>query len=482
MKFFVHDLDIFKNEKVAGLAQQSLQRYDSTLSLLRYNNHIRYLTDIKKVFIAFQCTNCDRFICRSPNLNRHITCCEDKIKNIYWKSFYRLKETIFDEIKYFEIPIARDKFHITKFSVSDFESNCVKSERLKSTDTTTWVGKCEPISVSISSNLNDEPTFSCDPVSKVLVSNFIYSLETLAKKSKSETNLKILNIETAIKNKLDRNMFTLNQRGQCFFNTSFRYEDDCIEDTDDDDEENAWTQFLSMQKNQLFDLRKPCERYVNTLPVFGYNSAKYDLDLIKTYSLPIFVSEKQIEPTVIKEAKIFISVNFGNLQFLDIMNFLGGATSLDSFLKAYKTTEKKEFFHMNSLTVQIKIKELIASFPRLFFGKLRNYNALENVYKDYKYRLNTGLTQDETLKKNWICKRYHQLGQKITATCKNCGAVTTCRLSDILLGGTTKNAVRTLEAMTKMIQFYHNKGSDMLKIGFTLWNLVFICLHKLTKA
>ena len=45
-----------------------------------------------------------------------------------------------------------------------------------------------------------------------------------------------------------------------------------------------------------------------------------------------------------KKAKQYISFEFGILQFFDIMNFLGGATSLDFFLKAYKTSEMKRFF------------------------------------------------------------------------------------------------------------------------------------------
>ena len=34
---------------------------------------------------------------------------------------------------------------------------------------------------------------------------------------------------------------------------------------------------------------------------------------------------------------------FGDIQFLDTLNFLDGATSLDSFPKAYKTSETKGF-------------------------------------------------------------------------------------------------------------------------------------------
>ena len=51
-----------------------------------------------------------------------------------------------------------------------------------------------------------------------------------------------------------------------------------------------------------------------------------------------------MEPTVIKKANKFVSFKFGDDQLLDNMNFLGGATSIDSFLKAYKTAEIKDFF------------------------------------------------------------------------------------------------------------------------------------------
>ena len=45
-----------------------------------------------------------------------------------------------------------------------------------------------------------------------------------------------------------------------------------------------------------------------------------------------------------------------------------------------------------------------------------------------------------------------------------------------------KDVVPTLEAKQKMIEFYHNKGIDMLKLGCTLPNLANICLHKSTDS
>ena len=54
--------------------------------------------------------------------------------------------------------------------------------------------------------------------------------------------------------------------------------------------------------------------------------------------------------------------------------------------------------------------------------------------------------------------------------------------SDFLKWYNNKDVVPTLEAMQKMIECYHNKGIDMLKLGCTLPNLANICLHKSTDS
>ena len=55
---------------------------------------------------------------------------------------------------------------------------------------------------------------------------------------------------------------------------------------EEEEELDMSTQFLQIQQNQLLELQQHFERYVNTLPVFGFNSGKYDLSLIKSYILP----------------------------------------------------------------------------------------------------------------------------------------------------------------------------------------------------
>ena len=255
--------------------------------------------------------------------------CKDRVQHIYPKSVYTLRETLFDKLDEFGISYNDDQKLFKNLAIFNFESICVPSEQLKDTNTATWIGKHDPISVSISSNLIDEPVFLCDKSPKALITSLV---EDLANKSKTEMRTKFSSIEAIIRARVNEIWENLNKRKDQ--NTSaFECKDERAEE---DDETDMSTQFLQMQKNQLLDLQQHFERYVNTSPVFGFNSGKYDLNLIKSYLLPYFIHERDIQPTVMKKAAHFVSLKFGDVQFLDILNFLGGATSLDSFLKAYK--------------------------------------------------------------------------------------------------------------------------------------------------
>ena len=74
------------------------------------------------------------------------------------------------------------------------------------------------------------------------------------------------------------------------------------------------TQTLRFKKNLLIDLEKHLERYVKTLPVFSFNTRRYDLNLIKSYLIPYIYVIKKIELTVIKKIISHLS-NWGMYSF-----------------------------------------------------------------------------------------------------------------------------------------------------------------------
>ena len=343
---------------VGELARRSVQKYKNTVRLLRYDNHICYVNNFNAVFQPFRCPNCDTFFNITVNLQRNLIRYSERVKNVYPKNVYQIRETLFDKLDSFGIKYTSEQKLFKNLAIFDFESICVQEETFRDTNATTWIGKYVSISVSISSNLVEEPVFICNSDPHHLVASFTGALENFASQSKAKRKNSFLDIKTTIKNKLGNTLEKLtkrhNRRESARFDMS---QDDC------DNEICASTQFLQIQKNHIFDLQGSLERYFNVLTAFGFHSAKYDLKLIKSYLLPILVNEREIEPTVIKKVNQFISFKFGDIQLLDIMNFLGGATSFDSFLRAYRTSETKRFFPYEWFIPQTKCR--IQNFPHM---------------------------------------------------------------------------------------------------------------------
>ena len=395
LNILLYDRDNVDGNIVGEIARRSVQKYENTVRLLRYNNHICYVNNINAVFQSFRCPNCDTFFNRTFNLERHLTRCSERVKNVYPRNVCQIRETLCDKPDSFGINYTSEQKLFKTLAIFNFESICVQNETFRDTITTTWIGKHVPISVSISSNLVEEPIFLCNFDPHHLVASSIGGTENLASQRKAKMKNLFLDIKTTIKIKLGSILEKLTQRHNRREQADL---DDC------DNESCASSQFLRIQKNQLIDLQESLERDCNILPVFGFNSAKYDLKLIKSYLLPILINEREIKPTVIKKTNHFISFKFGDIQLLAIMNFLGGSTSLDLFLKAYKTSETKGFFHYEWFDHPDKMQNTELPPYDAFYSKLRSCNTLEAEYTDYVNLLKSGLTTEQAVVKLILSK------------------------------------------------------------------------------
>ena len=395
VNILLYYIDIVDGNIVGELARRSVQKYENTVRLLRNINHICYVNNINAVFQSFRCPNSDNFFNRTYNLERLLTTCSERAKNIYPKNVYQTQDTLFDKLDSFGIEYNNGQTLFKNLAIFDFESICVQEEIFKDTDTTKWIGKHIPISVSIASNLVKEPIFLCNSDPHHLVTSFIGALEILALQSKTIMKKLFLDIETTINDKLGSILEKLTQRHNRREQADL---DDC------DNKACTSTQFLQIQKEQLIDLQEHLERYCNVLPIFGFNSAKYDLNLIKSYLIPILVNERNIQPTVIKKTNQFISLKFRDIQLLNIMNFLGGATSLDSFLKAYKTSETKGFFPYECFDHPDKRQKPELPPYDAFYSELLSCNPLETKYTDFVNLLKSRLTTERAVIKLKLSK------------------------------------------------------------------------------
>ena len=285
---FIYDIDLIDGARVGELAWRSIKKYEKKVQLIRYNSHICYADNIHALFKAFRCPTCDTKFQKTWNLERHLVRCSERVKHIYPKNAYQLRKTLFDKLESFDIQSTDNQKLVNNLAVFDFASVCLSEEKFKNTKTTTWIGKHVPISVSISSNLIAVPKFLCNSNPCNLVEWLINSVEGLATQSKSQMKLNFLEVETEFKSKLKRPLESLNER-RCRNQRVFEFEDQCFED--DNEKKVASTQFSQTQKNQLIEIHDHLERYCEVLPVFGFNIAKYDINLIKSFLLPILINE-----------------------------------------------------------------------------------------------------------------------------------------------------------------------------------------------
>ena len=212
LNIFLYDLNFVDGELIGELARRSIQKFEKSVKRLRYNNHICYVNNINALFKAFKCTTCDTFFSKTGNLERHLVTCSERVKQVCPKNVYELRETLFEKMDAFNIPYRNEQKLFKNLAVFDFESICVKEDSYKQTETTTWIGKHVPISVSNSSNLIPEPIFLCNASPHHLISSFITALEGLATQSKAQMKLNFIEVETAIKIKLYAILEQLNHR------------------------------------------------------------------------------------------------------------------------------------------------------------------------------------------------------------------------------------------------------------------------------
>ena len=183
-----------------------------------------------------------------------------------------------------------------------------------------------------------------------------------------------------------------------------------------------------------------------------------------------------------KNANQFVSFKFGDVRLLDILQFLRRATSLNSFLKAFTTSETNGYFPWEWINDIEKLN--ITQLPpyETFFSKLNNNNTLQKDYSDFQCSIDARLTSKEALSKLKL-KQPPATGQETYQNLTSFLQQENMRsLKDFLLKYNNNDVVPTLEAMQKVIDFYTKKGTDIAKLGCTLSNLGKICLHKSTTA
>ena len=223
---------------------------------------------------------------------RHMQNCSDNIHHKYPTGAYQLAETIFDRLDDVKINVPQELRLFSHLIVFDFESITVPDNTLRNTDLTSWIGKHVPISVSIASNLLEDPIFICNEDPYQLIRDFVSNLTYIAEKStllmREKLNAFVLELEEKY-GAIRQLVPVKDNKGPTSAEDLFDNEAEPDEEDDDDLEIRR----LRCELKMLSNLRQDFENYYSTIPVFGFNSSRYDLNLIKEFLLHHLLIEKK---------------------------------------------------------------------------------------------------------------------------------------------------------------------------------------------
>ena len=100
-------------------------------------------------------------------------------------------------------------------------------------------------------------------------------------------------------------------------------------------------------------LVKLLEKWLKQIPVVGFNSGKFDFNIMKSILIPYFLKNDIEITNCIKKDSGYMQVATQQLVFLDVSNYLSAGTSYSKWLKSWEVEENKGFWPYEKFTFRI---------------------------------------------------------------------------------------------------------------------------------
>ena len=266
------------------------------------------------------------------------------------------------------------------FIVYDFEALHKKMDEIQ-TEELVITSRHVPVSVAINDNLTNEPVFIVDQDPGNHINSFMEELK--------KRQIKIAQMVESLYPQPE---------------------------SDDDDGEEK-------KENPIW------RNWVNQVPVFGFNSGRYDLNMIKEY----FVKNLSIisDVDVAKKENSYMFLSTPNFKFLDIKNYLAPGLSYDAWCRAYGCELQK------------------LAFPYEWFDSFEKLNHKGPVkYEEFYSSLKGGINISQEEYQNF-CDEFHKRG-----------CVT---MKDWLKEYNLADVTPFIEALEKTREQYYPDEIDLLK-------------------
>lgn len=438
----------------------TLDESNKSMKLNLYGSHFSFVKDVDKFSKCYVCSRCDASFPTPFKLERHEKSCEARVKHIYPGGIYHPSKTIFEKIEDEGIEVAEDLKFSKYRATFDIEVYHKKTTNLpEKREKLEFKAQHRLLSISVASNVPcfEEP--KCFVVggegeaeARETVGQFINYLEDVAQEAKRLEMERYANLLTNIGDyerpmddqyrRRENEEFDLDDASEEEHGEETKENPSFIDDESDAKREREDVLQVQQQQNQTKKgrkLRSSLEDHLAELTVVGFNSGKYDLNVLKDVLIPLLVQKKGIK-LAIKRHHAYLALKTGSLKFIDISNFLAGDCSYAQFLEAYECDNTKGFFPHEWMDSLKKLDN--PSLPTLadFSSWLHKRDITKNEYR--------------------VCQEAWRQGNMST-------------MRDFLIWYNNLDVVPFLQALEKMTQFWKPKGIDMFKEAISLPGLAF---------
>ena len=430
----VYKLVTTGNEKtMAEIVRRSLCSYAQTMYLNVYETHYSYIKDIHKYCHSWRCVKCQVSLWKTQqHLLRHERTCDADINHEYKGGVYRPPPSIFQRLDDEGIVVDEALRYYPYRATFDFECYFTGDTLPADTDHVQWVARHIPLSVSVASNVpgyEDAQCYITDGDSDKLLGAMMSGLV-------ATSDAAFASLLPSYEDVLDE----LNARKHA-------WEEETKEEEEEEAEEGTNNPYKTLEKQLLGWLRQ--------LPVIGFNSGRYDLNVVKKFFIPYLLKPSKQDDNdaddeaadeirfVIKRQNTFMCFSTKKLKFLDIINFLAPGYSYDKYLKAYGCELQKGHFPYEYMDGIGKLEDSALPHQEAFYSRLKNEGISDEDYA------------------------------RCQAVWRDNGMKT---MHDFLVWYNNRDVVPFLDAIDKQFAFYKQQNIDMFKDGVSVPGLTLLYL------
>ena len=466
----------------------------TTLDLNLFESHFSLIINMTLYAKNYGCHFCGRSFPLLSKLKAHEKCCCSRVRYTYPGGIYKSPLTIFEEMKLtLGIEVPKELQVYPCFAVYDFEALLKKVETGEEEEgRTVWTTEHVPICVSVCSNVSGytAPYAITDDDPDNLVKSMCDHLELIQIKAKNDMterwasvtaklNDMVTNFPEEVHDLLAKEAMAKPDPVVPRHSEDRPYTDS--DDEEDDEEEVSQSaepiEGLDVEKDSLPEVVDPPRMgsmehvtaqlqhaknvlriqekfndYQAVLPVLGYNSSRYDLNLIKKLFPKHFDLVNDIK-YVIKKTNQYTAIATSKFKFLDMSNYLAAGSSYSRFLAAYGVAESKSFFPYEFFENADQLTS-VTSLPPMsaFFSALKNVNVLDADHAEWERTGRQG-REPKTAQQNYdaLLDVWEQRDMK--------------NLGDFLEYYVNLDTGPFVAAAQKLLTNYHEDGVDVFKIA-----------------